>query len=165
MAKKAFWVSSLLLLLFSAWGGLGLRGQEEQPARFQLLIVDETTSFTASMGVELFARALKRTGLFDLSARIADVDSSFADPLRGQEPDRRYDIIIIVPRGIEDDTVRQIWIVTRPFHEISEGLRSTVALIKEIVNSGSQGRLTAVDITDDGIPGIFATLFIREGWL
>lgn len=165
MAKKAFWLSILLLLLFSAWGGPGLRGQEEQPARFQLLIADETTSFTASMAVELLARALKRTGLFDLSARIADVDSSFADPLRGQQPEKRYDIIIIVPRGVQDGTVRQVWIVTRPFHEVSEGLRTAVALIKEIVNGGAQGRLTAVDVTEDAIPAIFATLFIREGWL
>lgn len=165
MAKKALVVSSLLLVLSIAWGGLSLRGQEEEPARFQLLLVDETRSFTASMAVELFARALKRTGLFDLSAKAVEVDSSFADPLQGREPDRRYDIIIIVPRGVEDGTVAQIWVVTRPFPEVSEGLRRAVALIKEIVNSGSQGRLRAVDVTEDAIPGIFATLFIREGWL
>ncbi len=164
MSKKLVLLIPLLLLLIG-WGALNGRGQEEQSQRFQLLIVDETRSFTASMGVELFARALKRTGFLEVSAKIVDVDSSFAYPLQGQEPDRRYDIIIIIPRGIEDGRVRQIWIVTRPFNEISEGLRRAVATIKEIVNRAPQGGLRAVDVTDDAIPGLFATLFIRGGWL
>jgi hypothetical protein len=165
MSKKLRFLLIPLFLLLIDWGALSGLGQEEQPQRFQLLIVDETKSFVASMGVELFARTVRRTGLFDLSAKIVDVDSSFANPLQGEEPDRRYDVIVIVPRGIDDDSIREIWIATRPFSEISGELRNAVALIKEIVNRVPQARIRAVDVTEDLIPGFFATVFIREGWL
>ncbi|MCR4404154.1 MAG: hypothetical protein NUW06_02485 [Candidatus Acetothermia bacterium] len=165
MARRALVLLSVFLLALVALGGPRAGGREEQPEQFKLLVVDETRSFAASMAVELFARAVRRTGLFDLAARSVSVASSFDDPLRGQRPDRRYDIIVIVPRGVEDGTVNQVWIATRPFPEISLELRQAVALIKGIVNSGAQGRLRAVDVTDDALPGIFATIFIREGWL
>jgi hypothetical protein len=155
------------LVLIGCWA-LGVsspaRAQEGGPP-FKLLIVDETRTFANSMRVEVLARALKRTGLFALSARIVEVESSFADPLQGLEPDRRYDLILILPRGLDDRTVRQIWLVTRPFPEIPQELRGAVAMVKPITNKIFTGIAEAVDVTEDAIPGIFATIFIREGWL
>lgn len=132
---------------------------------FKLLIVDETRTFASSMRVEVLARALKRTGLFNLSAKVVEVESSFVDPLQGLEPDRRYDLILIIPRGLDDQTVRQLWLVTRPFPELSPALRSAVALAKAVSDKIFTRVAEAVDVTDDLIPGFFATLFIREGWL
>lgn len=167
MSKKTLWVAlSLVLLLLIGFGALGGFGQEgEQQERFKLLIVDETVTFNSSIRVEVFARATKRTGLFDLSARIVQVDSSFVDPLRGEEPDKRYEVILIVPRGIDEGTVKQVWVVTNPPRQISSQLWQAVGLLKEIADGVLQGAATAVDVTEDLIPGYFATIFGREGWL
>jgi len=163
MSKRVFLVSIMLLLIGGAV--IAVLGQEEGPQKFNLLIVDETRTFGSSIRVEVFARAIKRTELFDLSAKIIDVSSSYDDPLQGEEPDKRYDVVLIVPTGIDDGTVKQIWIATRPFPEISEELRGAVGTIKEMANGIFRGAAKAVDVTDDLIPGYFATLFIKEGWL
>ncbi len=164
MSKRASAIVFFALLL-GGWLALGGFGQQEQPPRFDLLIVDETRTFNSSIRVEVLARAVKGTGLFELSARIVQVDSSFAHPLQGLEPDRRYDVILVVPRGIDEQTVRQLWIATRPLTEVSPGLRQAVGLLQEIANKVFQGAAEAVDVAEDLIPGFFATIFIREGWL
>ena len=172
MMKKGSWQRSLAILLLALLLSLGgsvidslAQDQGQGEAQFKLLIVDETRTFSSSMRVEVLARALIRTELFDLSAKIIDVSSSFDDPLQGEEPDQQYDVILIVPRGIDDGTVKQIWIATRPFPELDEGLRGAVGTIKEIADGIFRGAAEAVDVTDDLIPGYFATLFIKEGWL
>ena len=161
-------LAALLALIISPMGGLGWgltpEGQD-QGERFALLIVDETKTFSSSIRVQVLASLLNKSGKFALSARFVDVPSSFADPLRGLEPDRRYDLILIIPRGIDDGTVRQLWIASRPFPEISEGLRGAIALLKQLAGRVFIGAAEAVDVTDDLIPGYFATIFIREGWL
>lgn len=170
MSRKTL-LTFILMLILTGWAAalaLGENASTHQRANafpFTLLIVDESRTFGSSIRVEVLARAINRTGLFDLSARIVEVDSSFADPLQGLEPDRRYDAILIVPRGIDDHTVRQLWIATRPLSQVSAELRQAVGLLKEIANKVFQDAAEAVDVTDDLIPGFFATIFIREGWL
>ena len=156
----------LVLILPTGSPGWDLTPEgQDQGERFALLIVDETKTFSSSIRVQVLASLLNKSGQFELSARFVDVPSSFADPLQGLEPDRRYDLILIIPRGIDDGTVRQLWVVSRPFHEISEGLREAIALLKQLAGRVFTGAAEAVDVTDDLIPGYFATLFIREGWL
>jgi len=166
--KKGSWqnllaVLALLLLL----GGSVTNGfaQDRGEAQFKLLIVDETRTFSSSMRVEVLARVLIRTELFELSAKIIEVGSSYDDPLRDEEPDQQYDVVLIVPVGIDDGTVKQLWIATRPFTEISEELRGAVGMIKEIADGIFRGAAEGLDVTDDLIPGYFAAIFIREGWL
>lgn len=169
VGKKALVLLALAIVLLVGWAAFGVSGsaqaQDQGGPPFKLLIVDETRTFAISMRVELLARALKRTGLFDLSAKVVEVESSFVDPLQGLEPDQRYDLILIVPRGLDDWTVRQLWLVTRPFNEVSPGLIQAVGVVKGLVAQVSQGLTAAVDVTEDAIPGIFATIFIRKGWL
>lgn len=166
--KRAIAILALIALL-GGWAAFSVsdsvQGQDQGGPPFKLLIVDETRTFVVSMRLELLARALKRTGLFALSTRVVEVDSSFADPLQGLEPDQRYDLILIAPRGLDDRTVRQLWIVTRPFNEVSPGLIQAVSALKRLVAQLSQGLVAAVDVTEDAIPAIFATIFIRRGWL
>ncbi|MFQ6034151.1 MAG: hypothetical protein ACE5KR_04745 [Candidatus Bipolaricaulia bacterium] len=163
MSKRVLLVSIALLLIGGAV--IAALGQEEGAQKFNLLIVDETRTFGSSIRVEVLARVLLKTGLFELSAKIVEVPSSFADPLQGLEPDKRYDLILVVPQGIDDGTVKQIWVATRPFPELDEELRGAVGTVKEIANGIFRGAATAVGVTDDLIPGYFAAIFIREGWL
>ncbi|MFQ6118157.1 MAG: hypothetical protein ACE5LQ_07805 [Candidatus Bipolaricaulia bacterium] len=170
--KKGSWqrlLAVLVLALLLSIGGSVIGGfaqdQGQGEERFKLLIVDETRTFSSSMRVEVLARALIRTELFDLSAKIIEVSSSFDDPLQGEEPDQQYDVILIVPAGIDDGTVKQIWVVTQPFTEISEELRDAVATVKQAANGIFRGAAEAVDVTEDLLPGYFAAIFIKEGWL
>lgn len=166
MSGKLFMIFIAVVFLVIGLGTLsGLGQQAEHLQRFNLLIVDETRTFSSSMRVEVLARALKRTELFDLAARIVKVDSSFVDPLQDEVPDKPYDIILVIPWGIDDGTVKQLWVITRPFTEISEELRGAVTVVKEIANGIFHGVAEAVDVTEDLIPGYFAAILIWEGWL
>lgn len=160
----ALFVLLVLPLAGSPSWGLAQEPQAEAE-KFALLIVDETKTFSSSIRVQVLASLLKKTGQFELFAKFVEVSSSFDDPLQGLEPDRRYDLILIIPRGIDDNTVRQLWVVSRPFPEISEGLRRAIGLLKQLAGRVFTGAAEAVDVTDDLIPGYFATIFIREGWL
>jgi hypothetical protein len=133
-----------------------------QERRISLLIVDETETFDSSIRVQVLASLLKKTGLFKVSAKIAKVNSSFINPLQGI-PDRRYDIILIVPKGVDDGSIKQIWIITRPINCKTLYLMRYIELISEIVEKIFL--VEAVDITEDLIPAYFAVIFIQEGWL
>jgi hypothetical protein len=157
----------LMALGGNGWTALG-QGQgpgDSPPEPFRLLIVDETQTFGSSIRLQVLASLLNRTGLFELTAKFVQVESSFDDPLQGEEPDRRYDAILIIPKGVDDGTVRQLWVVTRAWTELPEALRSAIGQLKAMANEVFQGTATAVDVTEDLIPAYFATLFTREGWL
>lgn len=79
---------------------------------------------------------------------------------------RNYEMILIIPRALEDGLLRQLWIVTRPITcdtraEVLAGIQA----IKNIVHQGSGGQFKAVGVMDDLIPALFSTIFARNGWL
>ncbi len=144
------------------WGGFGTA----EPQKVELLLVDETKTLQASILVQILAKALKDTGLFNLEAKFVDVKSSFDDPLGHNEGDKKYEMILIIPRAREEGSFRHRWIVTRP---INHGMRAEVLTgiqtIKNIIHRGSSGQLQAVGVMDDLIPALFSTIFARNGWL
>lgn len=144
------------------WGSFGTA----EPQKVELLLVDETQTLQASLMVNAFAKALKDTGLFTLEAKFVDVRSSFDDPLGANEGDKRYEMILVIPRALEEGLFRQLWIVTQPINhgtraEVLEGIQA----IKSIVHQGSRGQFQAVGVMDDLIPALFSTIFDRNGWL
>lgn len=168
MTRKVLLVVIPVVLLIVGWGVIRSQAQEESQAetkKYTLLIIDETRTLSTSMRVEILARALNQTELFDLSAQIAVVDTGFENPLQDAIPDRRYDIILIIPRTIEHGTVRQLWIITRPHSEISPHLNAAIASLKEIADAVFADIAKAVDVTEDLVPGFFAAFFIKEEWL
>jgi len=168
MTRKVLLAVIPVVLLIVGWGVLSGYAQEESPAeteRCRLLIVDETRTIGSSLRVEVLARALNQTGLFDLSAQIVAVDTGFENPLQDAVPDRDYNIILIIPRAIEHGTVKQLWVITRSFTEISPQLCAVIACLKETANAVFANVAEAIDVTEDLIPGFFAALFIKEEWL
>ncbi len=161
--------AALIVFLLVLGGGSGLRalgqGAEGTSPPFQLLIVDETQTFGSTIRLQVLASLLNKTKGFELTAKFVRVESSFDDPLQGEEPEQRYDIVLIIPKGVDDGTMRQLWLATRPWVELPEGLRSAVEQLKAIANEVFRGAAVAVDGTEDLIPAYFAALFMREGWL
>lgn len=162
---RGFFVSVLLSLLLG-WSGLPFGVAASSPAPVEMLLVDETQTLQASLLVNLLAATLQRTGLFEIEAQFVDVPSSFDDPLGENLTDARYELILIVPREQELEALRQLWIATCPLtHQTRPGLLQGVRTIQQLVEEGSRGQLRAVSVTDDAIPGYFATLFEKHGWL
>ncbi len=161
--RQVFIGSVLGLLLWSGWGDVA--SQAEAP-KVEMLLVDETQTLQASILVQILAQALNRTGLFELEAKIVHVQSSFDDPLGPNPTDTRYELILIIPRGVEDGSLRQLWIATQPItHETRPELVAGIETIKSLIAQGTAGRLAALGVMDDLMPAWFAAIFTRNGWL
>jgi len=149
-----------LLIVFA------LEGAAQPSERVDLLLVDETQTLQASLMVQIYARALQESGLFNFDAKVVSVQSSYDDPLGVNLTEKRYELIVIVPRGIEDGSVPQIWMITKPIGpQTRPQLLNALELIRQRVEQGSGGLFKAVTVMDDGALGIFATIFERHGWL
>jgi len=151
------------LLLMPAGSSLGAQADE---APLDLLIVDETKTFEASLLVNTAAGALKQTGMFSVKAKFVDVSSSFDDPLGPNETDVVYDVIVIVPRALEQRDLMQVWVATCPYlPDGPDELQHGVETVQDLVDARSQGQLTALGVHDDALPALFATILANHGWL
>ncbi len=149
-----------LLIVFA------LAGAAQPSERVDLLLVDETQTLQASLLVQIYARALQESGLFNLDAKVVSVRSSYDDPLGVNLTEKRYELIVIVPRGIEDGSVPQIWMITRPIGpQTRPQLLNALELIRQRVEQGSAGLFKALTVMDDGALGIFSSVFEQHGWL
>lgn len=134
--------------------------------RVDLLLVDETQTLQASLMVQVYARALQESGLFNFDAKVVSVPSSYDDPLGVNSTAKKYELIVIVPQGIEDGSVPQIWMITKPISsQTRPELLAAMELIRQRVEQGSAGLFKALTVMDDGALGIFSSVFERHGWL
>ncbi len=154
----------IVLISVAALGTLVSSAQAQN--KVDLLLVDETQTLQASLMVQIYARALQESGLFNFEAKVVQVESSYDDPLGVNATDKQYELIVIVPRGIEDGSVPQIWLITRPIGpQTRPELLAAIELIRQRVAQGSAGLFTALTVMDDGALGIFSSVFERHGWL
>ncbi len=155
-----------LIVLGAAAPSAPAQGTQQASAPVQLLLVDETRTLQASLLVNVMAAALQRTGLFEIEAVFANVESSFDDPLGENSTDRVYEMVVIVPREEELQNMRQIWIATCPItHETRPEIAAGVRTIQRLLDERSQGLVKALSVLDDALPGYFASLFEKHGWL
>lgn len=132
----------------------------------RLLIVDETKTFASTMRVGITANILKKTKLFAITADMVDVSSSYVNPLAGKTPpDQPYDIVLIFPRGIDNGSVHQIWVVTRSLSVFSPRAAAAVTMLETVINKVFAHVGTAIDVNADLFPGFFSALYVKEGWL
>ncbi len=161
MKKKVLVIITGMLVVLLPLVGTG----EESPLRARLLLVDETKTFASTMRVGALAGILRKTGMVDLSIELVDVESNYGDPLAGlATAEAPYDIILIIPKGIDDGSVAQIWLVTRFFEEGSPECMGLTAL-SGIIDQIFQGLATAIDVSEDLWPAGYAALYLQQGWL
>ena len=157
-----------LLLLGAVGFGRGSSESPDERPQFRLLLIDETKTFASTMRVGALAGIIKETGMFDLMVKLVDVDSSFDDSLGGamlepaQDP---YDLILILPRGLDNGSVKQIWLVSDGLNGMALHVRAGVDVISQIVNQVFQGIGQAIDVSEDLYPGLLSALYIKGGWL
>ncbi len=165
--KKVAVFVAVGILLFVGIAGMAQQAPGPQgDKKVRLLLVDETRTFFSTMRVGILAGILKKNELFEVDVKMVEVESSYVDPLAGSEPEaQNYDIILIVPRGIDNGSVSQIWIVTRGFSELSSPVTGAIDALKGIIEKMFVEVAVPTDVNDDLYPGFFSALYVNEGWL
>jgi len=165
LSRTVMIVTALVLLFAPTTQVLGQQETQSAAMKLRVLLVDETKTFLSTMRVGALAGVLKGTGMVDVDVKMVDVDSSYADPLGAfSVPELPYDLILIVPAGIDDATVAQIWLVTRYFDKTTPQY-AILAGFSGIVDQVFQGAAVAVDVSEDLWPAGYASLYLAEGWL
>jgi len=157
----------LASLLVVAGVGLVTPGQGADGG-VRLLLVDETKTFASTMRVGALAGALKKTGLFDVAVRLVDVADSYDDPLQAAQPDSGqapFDVIAVLPRGLDDGSTTQIWLVTAAPESLTPTVRAGLNAASFLIDQVFQGLAEAMDATEDLWPGLLAALYLKKGWL
>jgi len=134
----------------------------------RLLLVDGTKTFASTMRVGALAGALKTIGLFDVCVRLVEVPSSHDDPLQAEQSDAEqtpFDVIVVLPRGLDDASTNQVWLVTAGLKSLTPTVLAGVNAASGIIDQIFQGSAEAIDVSEDLWPGLLATLYLREGWL
>ncbi len=164
--KTRIGVLSLIGALLFGWSLIAL-GQELPPS-IRILVVDETKTFTSTMKVAGTIGALRQMGLFDVSVRLAEVETDYSDPLTGiaPEPDQEpFDLILILPRGLDTKTNVSIWLVSNGLNSLSPFVRGAVELVSNVVDQVFAGSGQTIDVSEDLWPGFLWVAYVRRGWM
>lgn len=137
-------------------------------APIDVLIVDETEGFIASLAVNLIVGLLRQqTGLFGtVDAIIAPVASRFDLPFTENPVDQRYDLVIVAPKGALK--LGEIWLLTLPFPQNHPGLAAAFGFLQGLTAQFSEQfnlEIRLVDINEDLFVGILAGFMARLGVL
>jgi hypothetical protein len=164
------WLCAALLMGLSLAGVAQVTHDEnvrEQVPVVKLLLVDGTKTFASTARVGALAGATRSTGLFDLTVRFSDETCLFSDPLAREAdlPTTPYDVVIIIPRGIDDVSADIIWIVTNILPWTHSESWPAIAAVQGMIDQIFAGLATAVDSSIDLWPAFAASLYQTQGWL
>lgn len=158
------WLLIGLLLLGGAVSGAA----QEAPAPVRILVVDETKTFLSTMRVAGLVGGLRQLPTFEVDVRLADVDSNWADPLAGERPSEGaspYDIMVIIPRGIDDGSMQWIWLVTGWLDFLAPQTRAGLEAVSLIVDQVFADVAEAIDVSEDLWPCLLWAAYTTKGWI
>lgn len=164
--KTRFGVFFLIGAMVLGWGSLAV-GQELPPT-VRVLLIDETKTFTSTMKVAGTIGALRQMGLFDLSVRLADVETDYSDPLAGILPEKDqepFDLILILPRGLDTRTDVSIWLVSNALNTLSPFTLGAVDLISTVVDQVFASSGQTMNVSEDLWPGLLQASYVLKGWM
>ena len=140
---------------------------EELASPLRLLLVDGTKTFASTARVGALAGAVRSTGMFELAVQFSDETCPYDDPLACEAdlPATPYDVVVVIPRGIDDGSADSVWLVTGILPWTSPAQWPAVAALTSIVDQVFAGLATAVDPTEDLWPAFSASLYQTLGWL
>ncbi|MDD5220399.1 MAG: hypothetical protein PHV11_07525 [Candidatus Bipolaricaulis sp.] len=133
---------------------------------YRMLVVDGTKTLASTMRVVGLAGGIRQSGAADVTVILADDLGAFEDPLRVlSRPETPYDLIVIVPRGIDDGTATRIWILVAGDPSENPLAAQGIALLRGGIDRAFAGLAFAVGPLDDLWAALTASLYVREGWL
>lgn len=138
-----------------------------EPMPMALLLIDGTKTFSSTVQVGALAGAVRGIDGFDLSVCFADGGGLYEDPMAAatETPSGIYDLVVILPRGLDDGTANTVWVVTEVLPWTSPERWSLVSLLSDLINRVFAGSATAVDPTEDLWPSLLASVYRNQGWL
>ena len=139
---------------------------EAEPVR--VLVVDETKTFNSTMRVAGLVGALRSVGMFDVGVALADVTSSYDDALADREPEEEgklYDLIVILPRGLDDGSIRQIWIVSGGLDALSPSVAAGLDVVAGVIDQVFAEIGEATDVSEDLWPCLLWAIYSTNGWV
>lgn len=147
-----------MALWVAAWG----------QAPLQVLIVDETDGLVESLAVNAIAGLLKQqTQLFGtVDAVIAPVGSPFDLPFLRNPTGKRYDLVIVAPKGVLQ--LKEIWLATASYPQRRSELMAAMEFLHTLAEQfGVQFKLQLElqDISQNLFVGILSGYFVRLGVL
>jgi hypothetical protein len=161
-------IATLWLIGLMALGWAVFVVAQEIPTPVRILVVDETKTFLSTMRVAGLVGGLRQIPLFEVEVRLADVDSSWDDPFAAEglpEGATPYDVIVIIPRGVDDASIPWIWVVTGWIDTLAPQVRSGLEAISQILNQVFAGVGEAIDVSEDLWPGLLAAAYSAKGWI
>jgi len=129
----------------------------------RILLIDETRTFASTMRVGRLAGALRQGGV-DLEVRLETFSSSYVDPLAADAaPRESFDLILIVPIGIEDGSVPEVWLL----YGSSTGApaRSEIEPLRGLLSAVFEGLAVPLGAAEDLWVACLASLYETQGWL
>jgi len=147
-----------LMLFVTAWG----------QAPLKVLIVDETEGLVESLAVNAIAGLLKQqTQLFaTVDAVIAPVGSPFDLPFLENPTGKRYDLVIVAPKGVLE--LKEIWLATASYPQRRAELMAGIDFLQGLAQQfGVQFKLELAlqDMSENLFVGILSGYFVRLGVL
>jgi hypothetical protein len=165
------WMTCSCAILL-AMVSLAVWAQEGAPpatgtAPLRLLLVDATKTFASTARVGALAGAIRTTGAFDLQVCFSDQEDAYEDPMPAvnSRPEGTFDLVLFVPRGLDDGTAMSIWVITNILPGTNAAGWTTVRLLSGLVDKVFAGLASAVDPSQDLWPALLASLYQAEGWL
>jgi len=146
---------------------LSVAAQEMAPT-IEVLLIDGTKTFTSTMKVAGTIGALRQMGLFEVSVRLTDTESDFDDPLYGidrEAGEGPFDLILILPRGLDTKTNVSIWLVSDGLSKVSPFVRGGVELISNVVDQVFAGSGQTIDVSEDLWPSFLWSIYDSKGWM
>ncbi len=156
-------VVSGIMAMVPLWGVA-----QEAPPLVRVLVVDETKTFTSTMLVAGLIGGLRSAGMFDVNVALGDVSTNYDDPLAGRLPadgEGPYDLMVILPRGLDDGSIDQIWIVSAGLHELMPPVAAGVNAVAGMVDLVFAGIGEAIDVSEDLWPGLLWAVYATKGWI
>jgi hypothetical protein len=164
--KTRLGVLCLIGVMLLGWSVIAV--SQELPPSIRILLIDETKTFTSTMKVAGTIGALRQMGLFDVSVRLAEVETDYSDPLAGilPEPDQKpFDLILILPRGLDTKANVSIWLVSDGLNVLSPFVRGAVDLVSNVVDQVFAGSGQTIDVSEDLWPGFLQAAYVLKGWM
>jgi hypothetical protein len=158
-----------ILVLAALVLGVVVNAQPEAAGEaIRLLIVDETRTFLSTMRVGGIVGMIKGSGIFQVDVILANVESSWNDPLAGEEPGsdlEPYDLALIIPRGIDDGSIDWACILSGAPRLLSAHVSSGIDLITQVVGQVFEGSVRPIGVHDDLLLGFLYEVYVMEGWM
>jgi len=159
----------LLVTVSAVMATMALGGLSQQAASpVRVLVVDQTKTFTSTMRVAGLVGGLRSMGIFEVGVALGETQSAYGDPLADRLPEEAeapYDLIAILPRGLDDGTSAAIWVISAGLGSLAPNVAGALTALTGTIDLVFTGIGEAIDVSEDLWPGLLWAVYETKGWI